>query len=128
MHVSLFLFQQNAKTIRLLPLVFLGMFLTGCAGNQQPLPPPTALAPGVDTAVKYSQWSNGQLELKRAQLRHELDRGYVMGGPPIPMLIAASDRSGRQVEVEGIEAELLRRDPSGALLARSNALLADPAQ
>jgi len=82
------------------------MFLTGCAGNQQPLPPPTASASGVDTAVKYSQWSNGQLELKRAQLRHELDRGYFVVGPPLPMLIAASDRSGRQVEVEGIEAEL----------------------
>jgi len=51
-----------------------------------------------------------------------------VGGPPIPMLIAASDRSGRQAEVEEIEAELLRRDPSGALLERSNALLADPAQ
>jgi hypothetical protein len=127
-YVSLFFFQQNVKPIRILPLVFLVIILTGCVGNQQPLPPPTASAPGVDTAVKYSQWSNGQLELKRAQLRHELDRGYVMGGPPIPMLIAASDRSGRQAEVEEIKAELLRRDPSGALLARSNALLADPAQ
>ena len=128
MHVSLFFFQHNAKTIRLLPLAFLGIFLTGCAGNQQPLPPPTASAPGVDTAVKYSQWSNGQLELKRAQLRHELDRGYFMGAPPIPLRIAASDRGGRQAEVEEIEAELLRRDPSGALLERSNGLLADPAQ
>jgi len=76
--------------------------------------------------MKYSQWNDEQLELKRAQLRHELDRAYLNVGAPVMVMIAQGDRDDKQRQVEEIEAELLRRDPSGGLLAKSNALLADP--
>lgn len=111
--------------MRFFYLSIFGLFLMGCASNQ-PLPPPTSGAGALDTQMKYSQWSNEQLELKRAQLRHELDRAYIDAGPPIMMTIAMSRRADKQSQVEEIEAELLRRDPSGGLLAKSNALLADP--
>jgi hypothetical protein len=117
--------------INVILFILLGAFLVvsaGCSstGTEQ-VPPPTAQE-GNDTRIKYAQWTNGQLELKRAQLRHELDRGYINAGSPGMVLLGQMDRGGQQDEVEEIEAELLRRDPSGGLLEKSNSLLADRSQ
>ena len=110
--------------MRLILLAGLTLLFCGCA--EQPLPPPTSGSGSLETQAKYAQWTVGQLELKRAQLRHELDRAYWNAGSPMMVMIAQGDRDDKQKQAEEIEAELLRRDPSGGLLAKSNALLADP--
>jgi hypothetical protein len=97
--------------------------LTGCGTPQAsgPLPPPNSVA-GADTSVKYSRWSDEQLQLKRAQLRRELDRGWAKGGTGFMMMMAENERNAQYKEVEEIERELLRRDPSGNLLRASGHL------
>ncbi len=112
--------------MKLLYPVILSLILVGCGSDSEPLPPPTSGADGYATQSKYALWSNEQLELKRAQLRHELDRSFIEAGAPIYVDIAQGQRNRKQRQVEEIESELLRRDPSGGLLAKSNALLADP--
>jgi hypothetical protein len=94
------------------------LMLLGCSSQntatQAPLAPPNAVAG--DTQIKYSKWDDKQLVLKRNQIRGELNRPYGTYGPPLLVMMAQSKRDAQFREVEEIERELLRRDPSGGLL------------
>ena len=96
-------------------------FLCGCASQQFH----STGAGEVNTQAEFARWSDQQLEFRRAQLRHDLNGGF-NGSPQGTIFINQMDRDAEQRQLEDMEAELLRRDPSGNLIAKSNSLLAYP--
>ena len=99
------------------------VLICGCGSpqhNDDPIPPPSVSRGNL--AKKYSQWDNDQLQLKCAQLRRELDRPHAEYGPPGIVMINQMSRDDKQEEAEELEAEMMRRDPTGNLLRGSQKL------
>lgn len=93
------------------PIFILAIVLSGCSSqSNNPVPPPASTA-------DYSQWSNQELEMKAASLKRTLNRSYDSGNESMgSALFTKMALDDKQQELQGVEAELLKRDPSGQLL------------
>ena len=104
------------------PLALLAgvLLIAGCSSDPNaPVTPPSA---GVgNTAIKYSQWTDQQLEAKAASLKRDLTRSTDSGDESMGAAVFGKmARDDKQEELEGVQSELMRRDPSGGLLEQSN--------
>lgn len=113
-------------------LVFLFItvtLLSACSSNG-PVPPPSS-ADTDRVRVKYALWTDEQLELQRAKLKDRLQAIPEPVPPSDPNDLSASmgnlavsmKRHEEEKEIEDMAQKLLRRDPSGSFLAKSNGML-----
>ena len=115
------LLSTSMKTLFILGMAIL---LCGCASQSSS---PSAAGNGdTNTQAKYAGLSNQQLEFRRAQLRRDLNREFINGSTQGSIPIDQMDRDEEQRQLEDMEAELLRRDPSGDLIQKSNSMSAYP--
>ncbi len=112
---------MNINALFLLLTTASCLCFSGCASDSsQPVPPPSAER-SINTQSKYSQWSDQQLEQRASAIKRDLTRAIddtneSMGAA----LFGKMARDDKQQELDDIEAELTRRDPSGSLLDRAN--------
>lgn len=111
-------------------LLFTVALIAGCASNNGPIAPPATAATESATQLKYAEWSDEQLELKRAQLKEKIsDYRPAPPSDDTDLGLSMVELGGsvrhreNQKAFDEITVELLRRDPSGALLAKSNTML-----
>jgi hypothetical protein len=99
-------------------LLIVALSLLGCASNSR-----NAAAPPANTAPKFSGWSNIQLETRAAQDRRDLARADSYGlGATDTSMFGQMAREDKQQELEDVESEMMRRDPSGQLLNQSHSM------
>ncbi len=112
---------NTAMKIRFASLLFALALIWCSSDNNAPVPPPSASIG--DTSTKYAQWTDQQLEMKSASIKRELasqtDSGNESMGAAVFGKMARDDKED---ELEGIQTELMRRDPSGGLLDQANKL------
>ncbi len=100
---------------KLLPIL-VGI-LAGCASDNGPVTPPH----DNDYHAKYSEWTDRQLEMKIASDKRDLGRGVDDGNESMgAALFGKMARDDKQRELQDVESELIRRDPSGHLLEEAN--------
>ena len=93
------------------------LILSGCASSSGPVPPPSA------STGDYSQWTTQQLQMKIASYKRELSSDVSDGSGGFGAGYGDQlFRNKLEDRIQGMEAELLKRDPSGALLNQSGSM------